>query len=199
MKKILLSLLMIATVAVGAIGATQAYFTDREVLGTNTMAAGKVDIDLQGADSVHEVLLNTTQSFKGGLAPGQFSSDIFHMEVYNQGWGVSTLPVKYRITSQYLSQSVGGYWDLLWVRVRHTFAGTANPSAWPVIYQGLLKDLDINSVDHAIADYLDPNITHVFYFEYGLDSSAGNAYQGANATFNILVDATQSTNPGWSE
>lgn len=189
---------MIVMVAVGAIGATQAYFTDTDTLGVNTLTAGKVDIDLRG-DGIHSILLDTTQSFEGGLAPGIYGPGLFHLEIYNQGWGVSTLPVKYRMTSAFVSESKSGYWDLIWVKVRHTYAGTANPAGWPVVYEGLLKNLSLNSVDNAIADYLDPNITHVFYIEYGLDSTAGNQYQGANAQYNLIVDATQVNNPGWTE
>lgn len=194
MKRILLSLLIIFLAAIGVIGATQAYFTEQEVLGVNTLTAGKVDIDLRG-DGVHSVLLGTSS----GLAPGIYGPGLFHLEIYNQAGGVSTLPVKYRMTSQYVGESEPGYWDLIWVKVHHTNAGTANPASWPVVYQGLLKNLNLNSVDNAIADYLDPNITHVYYFEYGLDSTAGNEYQGANAQFNLIVDATQTNNPGWTE
>jgi predicted ribosomally synthesized peptide with SipW-like signal peptide len=198
LKRIILGVFSIALVIALVAGVTYAYFTDTETEENNQLYAGKVNIDLRG-DGTHEILLETTQSFKGGLVPGLYDPKIFEMDVYNQGWGVSTIPVKYRFKSEFVSQSVGGYWELLKVRVRHTYAGTANPSAWPVVYDGLLKDLNVNSIDHAIADYLDPNITHVYYFEYGLDSSAGNIYQGANATFNIVVDATQYNNPGWTE
>lgn len=198
MKRIFISLLLILSVGVVAIGATQAYFTDTETITNNIMTAGKVDIDLRGA-AQHQILLDVTQSFKGGLVPGSYDPALFELDVYNQGWGVSTIPVKYRMTAQGVNQSVPGYWDLLWVKVHHTYAGTPNPASWPVVYEGLLKNLNLNSVDNSISDFLDPNITHVFYFEYGLDASAGNAYQGANAQFNIVVDATQSTNPGWTE
>jgi predicted ribosomally synthesized peptide with SipW-like signal peptide len=198
MKKILMSILTIAIVSVVAVGFTKAYFTDTQAVTDNTLTAGKVNIDVRPGTPMN-ILLDTTQSFKGGLVPGQYDPTLFEVNVYNQGWGVSTIPVKYRFTTEFVSQSVGGYWDLLWVKVHHTYAGTPNPASWPVVYEGLLKNLNLNSVDNAIADFIDPNITHVYYFEYGLDSTTGNIYQGANAKFNLRVDATQSTNPGWSE
>ena len=198
MKRIFLSLVVIAIAAVAGIGATHAYFTDTATINNNIMTAGKVDIDLRQGTPM-TVLLDTTQSFIGGLVPGQYGPGLFEVDVYNQGWGVSTIPVKYKFSADFVNQSVGGFWDLLWVKVHHTFAGTSNPSAWPVVYEGLLKNLNLNSVDSAISPFLDPNITHVYYLEYGLDSGAGNAYQGANATFNLVVNATQSTNPGWSQ
>lgn len=198
MKKILYSLVMIAAVSAVAIGATRAYFTDQEVLSDNVLAAGKVDIDLRG-DGPMEILLGTDQYFQGGLVPGEYSPDLFEMIVYNQGWGVSTIPVKYRFRTEFVDQSVPGYWELLRVRVRHNFAGSPDPANWPIVYQGSLNNLSVNSIDNAIADYLDPNISHVYYFEFGLSSSAGNVYQGASADFRIVVDATQYNNPGWDE
>lgn len=200
MKRAIISLFSILLVAGLAVGITRAYFTEQEKIDENQLYAGKVNIDLRGGGAAGmKVLLDTTQYFKGGLVPGLYDPALFEVDVYNQGHGVSTIPVKYRFTSQFVSESVGGYWDLLWVKVHHYYAGTADPAGWPVVYTGLLKNLSVNSIDHAIADYLDPNITHVYYFEYGLDSTAGNVYQGANAQFNIVVDATQWNNPGWTE
>lgn len=198
MKKILLSLAMIAMVSTVAVGATKAYFTETETVSGNVLTAGKVDIDLRPGTPM-SILLGTIGPSGSGLIPGQYGPGLFQIDVYNQNYPVSTIPVKYRFSTEFVSQSEGGYWELLWVKVHHTFAGTANPAGWPVVYEGLLKDLNINSIDNAIADFLDPNITHVYYFEYGLASTAGNIYQGANATFNLKVDATQSTNPGWTQ
>lgn len=198
MKKIFISLLLILSVGAVAIGATQAYFTDTQTVTNNIMTAGKVDIDLRGAAN-HRIVLDTTQSFRGGLVPGSYDPTLFNLSVYNKGWGSSTIPVKYRMSSQFVSESKTGYWDHLLVIVRHSYAGRPDPASWPVVYEGLLKDLNVNSIDNFIADFLEPNITHEFYFQYGLDSPAGNIYQGANAQFNIVVDATQSTNPGWTE
>jgi len=66
MKKILLSLVTI--VAVGAIvaNATTAYFSDSEVLGDNTFAAGSLDLKVNGGDDV----LHMAYSAKN-LVPGE--------------------------------------------------------------------------------------------------------------------------------
>ncbi len=117
MKKIFLSLLMIATVAVGAIGATQAYFTDQEVLGTNTFSSGKLDVELRG-DYTNGIVIpvNTTQSFEGGMVPGtQFGP--YAVQVYNKGWGQSTVPVKYQWSSVFVGGSQLLY-DKINVKVR---------------------------------------------------------------------------------
>lgn len=63
MKRIALSLLTIAAVAVMATGATGAYFSDKEVLAGNTFAAGSLDLELgTGATMPFNV---------SNLAPGQ--------------------------------------------------------------------------------------------------------------------------------
>jgi len=45
MNKIIISLIMISAVAVSAIGATRAYFSDTLAVNNNTFAAGTVDLD----------------------------------------------------------------------------------------------------------------------------------------------------------
>ncbi len=107
--------------------------------------------------------------------------------------------MKYRITEAFTSQSVGGLYQLLNVRVRHTFCGTPTPSGWPIVYNGALQGFDVNSIDDAISDTLGINITHCYYFEFQLDDSAGNAYQNQTVAFDLVFDATQPQNPGWSQ
>ena len=48
MKKIILSLAVIAVVAVVAVGATRAYFSDTETSTGNTFTAGTIDIAVNG-------------------------------------------------------------------------------------------------------------------------------------------------------
>lgn len=189
MLKIVKSLFAIAAVVAIAAGSTSAYFVDQEVIAGNTFTAGGVHIDIRGAGATPRVLTN--------MAPGVWTAPVEY-QVYNLA---NSLPVKYKFSDNKVSESVTGYYDMINVRVRHTFAGTPNPAGWPVVYSGPLKDLAIDSTATGgiISTTLGTNITHVFYLEYQLDSSTGNAFQGATATADLVFDATQVNNPGWTE
>lgn len=189
---LLLALFTVAVMAYGAIGSS-AWFTDGAVAPV-TGTAGTLDIKLNGANAAGFTVDN--------MQPGVWGSQ-YYLEVYNQNAPVSTMPVKYRIRTPFVSQSAGGFYDLLWVRVRHTFCGTPNPTAWPVV-AGPVKLNALSMESNATAGIvgggiLGVNISHCYYFEFALDSTAGNAYQGASAAFNLTFDATQVENPGWAE
>ncbi|RJR24376.1 hypothetical protein C4578_03260, partial [Candidatus Microgenomates bacterium] len=66
MKRILSSLIIIALLASTAVGATQAFYHDEVVLGTNTFALGTVDLENAWTSGFPFSLNN--------LAPGQVSS-----------------------------------------------------------------------------------------------------------------------------
>lgn len=190
-KRIIASLAMVALTGALTIGAARAYFTDQETVSF-AMDAAKVNIKINGVASVPITL--------GNLQPGIWSPQQ-KLEVYNQNTPLSTVSVKYRFQDLFGSQSVAGLYDKLNVRVRHTFAGTPNPGSWPVVYNGPLKDLLVDSTvtPGMVAASLGVNITHVFYFDFELDTTAGNTFQGSNATFSLVFDATQTNNPGWTE
>lgn len=195
MKKRWLTLLLagslIGVMAYGASGSA-AWFTDQESIVGNTVTAGEVDISINPEGSTHPFTVSN-------LMPGDWTTN-YNLGVYNSG---STVPVKYRITSDFVSDTAGGFYNLIQVRAGHTFAGT--PGNWCqegsglIKYDGPLYLLDVNSIDDGISDTLGLNITHVWQFCFGLDESTTNVYQGASATFDIVVDATQEDNPGWSE
>jgi predicted ribosomally synthesized peptide with SipW-like signal peptide len=193
MKRLLISALIVLGVGTFAIGATLAFFTDQEEVLGNTIQTGSLDFDLRGDASTTFTLTN--------LVPGGDFTTPMRLDVYNQNTPVSTVPIKYRFYDRFGTESVSGLYNKMNVIVRHTFAGTSNPEAWPIVYQGKLKNMvvDSTSTPGVIASTLGVNITHVYYLQFQLDSSAGNQYQNANATFDIVADATQSTNPTWTE
>jgi len=95
MKRIIMSLAMIVMVGASTIAATRAWFTDQEVLGTNTLSSGKLNVDLRGANAAGiNIPVDTTQTFEGGLLPGKEFGP-YEVQVYNLGWGESTTPVKF--------------------------------------------------------------------------------------------------------
>ncbi|MDD5152495.1 MAG: TasA family protein [Candidatus Pacebacteria bacterium] len=63
MKRIILSLSVIAAVAIGAVGATRAYFSDTETSTGNTFSAGKLDLVLGAGNPIPFSVAN--------LYPGQ--------------------------------------------------------------------------------------------------------------------------------
>jgi predicted ribosomally synthesized peptide with SipW-like signal peptide len=189
MKRIAMSLMTIAAIAVMAIGATGAYFTDQKVVAGNTFTAGRVQIQINGAGAAPQTFTN--------MAPGVWTAPVEY-QIYNLS---TSLPVKYYFEDRAVSESVAGYYDKINVIVRHTNAGTPNPAGWPIVYNGTLRNLAVNSTGTPgiISPTLGTNITHVFYMQFELDPSAGNVYQGATATADFVFNATQDNNPGWTE
>jgi predicted ribosomally synthesized peptide with SipW-like signal peptide len=188
MTKKKISIMAIAMVlCLVLVGGAYAYFTD-SVTTSASFTAAKVDISKLPANKTFTV---------GNMAPGVWTSPE-RLDIYNSG---STIPVKYLITAAANSESVAGFADKIYVRVRHTFAGTPNEGSWPIVYEGKLSNLYINSATTpgVIETSLGVNITHVYAYEFKLAESAGNIYQNANATFTVTFNATQTNNPGWSE
>jgi len=189
MKRILSRVALLTATFSLLVAATGAYFTDQQVKGVNTISGGQIKLDIRGGS------LPVTLT---GVNPGEWTGP-HQVEVYNTS--LSTTPIKYRFYDEKLTESVANLYNKLNVRVRHTHAGTPNPAAWPVVYEGKLKDLMVNSetTPGIISSTLGINITHVYQLEFQLDSTAGNEFQNQTAEFNLVFDATQPANPGWTE
>jgi len=192
-KKRLLAALLIVGLAVMAIGAvgSAAWFTDQATLNV-TGTAGQIDFKLSG-----DVSGKSPSIALDNLRPGVWTPQL-EVNVYNQQPS-TTMAVKYRFLSQFGSESVAGFFNHVNVQVFHTFCGTPNPTTWPVVYNGTLNGLLVDSTVQAISPTLDVNITHCYYLSFSLATNTGNAYQGATTTFKIVYDATQPENPGWSQ
>lgn len=194
--------LLVALVALGGAAATpaegtQAWFTDQELVVGNSFTAGKLDIKINPGCGI--VLPVTVQDMEPGKWYGPYD-----LEVYNQNTPVSTMPVKYRM---YSSNESGTLMSKLNVRVAHSNCvgcprpdWTANPAL--VKYAGNVQPMYVDSPTHSITaptGNLDVNITHCWQLSFQVDTSAGNGYQGTTASFDLVVDATQVGNPGWSQ
>ena len=187
-KQLLVGILSIGVVGLLMGAGTFAYFTSGETVTGNTFTAGTLVVDFNPVGTTLPLTL-------GPAEPGVWSEQ-YQVNVYNRM--ASTMKAKYKITAAKESQTASGFWSLINVRVRHTFAGTPDPANWPIIYEGALKDMEINSLTDVIGDGgIDININHVFYYEFQLDPSAGDTYQGASCTFDLVLYATQFSNPGW--
>lgn len=180
---LLLAALLVATMSFGVI-TSGAWFTDTDTVAV-TATSGQIDIQS-----------NELEPFTmTNLLPGVWT-DNFDMNVYNTA--ASTTAIKYRITDQFTGGS-GPLFNELLVRVKHTFCTSSDRGTWPVVWEGQLQNLDVNSIDHAISDTLGINISHCYGLEFSLPTTAGNAFQNLSTTFNIVTDATQPENPGWSQ
>jgi predicted ribosomally synthesized peptide with SipW-like signal peptide len=186
------TLMAVAVLVFGVVG-TGAWFTDQDTSGNSTLAAGTLSIDVR--DNGGSLASGATIS---NLAPGEWTS-WDNLNILNDG----TLDAKYRIQSAFVSQSVGGFWQQLNVEAAHGFAnGCPASGPAPVVkYSGPLDGFEVNSVDDIDPSFqpLGEGLTHKWCFRFQIDETAGNTYQGAEATFNFVVDATQPSNPGWSQ
>ncbi len=121
------------------------------------------------------------------MAPGAWH-DGACVTVSNEG--ESTLQYRLQTVATSPWESVSGFFDTLSTRVRA--AGSppaADPLTWGVIYEDSLRNLWFGST-------LEPGASHHYYLEFQVDGGAGNAYQAAQATCDILFDASWANPPG---
>lgn len=180
--------LVALVLAFGVVGSA-AWFTDQDTLPV-TGTTGRIEFEVGGPNHAGLTLTN--------LLPGVFTPQ-YVIDAYNTA--LSTTPVKYRITDLVGTESITGLYDQVWVRVRHTHCGTPLPATWPVVYEGLLKNLEITSTatPGIISTTLGINITHCFFFDFALVTTAGNTFQNQTTAFQLVFDATQPQNPGWAQ
>ncbi len=193
-KKLLLIGIIMAVLCVMTVGAvgSAAWFTDQEMVVGNSLAAGKLDIKINAESGT--TLPISVANMEPGVWYGPYT-----IAIYNQNTPLSTMPCKYRFYDAMGSESVAGFYDKLRVEVYHSFAPPGGFGWGTPKWTGALKDLYIDSPTYAISASLGVNITHVYQLKFKVDESAGNVFQGASATFDLVFDATQVTNPGWAE
>jgi len=101
MKKILLSLGVIAIVAVGAIGATRAYFTDTAAISGNNFTAGtlaiQIDSDASGSRQVWSDGFAAPAGMFTNLKPGDSKSQI--LDIKNSGSVDGNATIKFDTTT----------------------------------------------------------------------------------------------------
>lgn len=189
MRKILLTASVFAAgvLAYGAVG-SGAWFTDTATVPV-TATSATLDIEATGPHNTGFTVAN--------LAPGT-TSQPYKLHVTNTA---VSLPVKYRITAA----ATGGdttLFDLLDVEVRHGNCTPANPLGHDdtvgVVYTGSLSGLQVLSSQSVTWD-LPTNWTHCYSLTLSLAPTVGNEAQSLETNFDIVIDATQPENPGWSE
>lgn len=185
MLRIVKSFLTIAIVAAIAVGATGAYFSDNLSVPGNTLSSGTLDIVYSGTASTTMNLPN--------MVPGTWygTGDEYKLTVNNSGSG-STMPAKYRIRETMVSETLAGTYGLMNVKVYRK-----EGASWVNYYDSTLSGMVVDPILCLVMGNLPTGNSHEWKFEFQLDPSADNTFQGKTAVFDLFVDATQSTNPSW--
>ena len=212
MRKTLLLTVALVVLAVGAVGVvgSAAWFTDQSTVPVSATGA-KLDIRAEAGPvggplnwyDPSGVTLNVSKLAPGAIDPAQR----YMINAQNKPAVDSDLAVIYRYTAS-KTTSTPGFWANLYVKVE-AGACVTNDLGFvnQIIYEGLLQDLSFVNADNtwytetnlAGDKVLPVNFTHCYRFSFYLDELAGNELQGGEATFDIVIDATQPENPGWAE
>ena len=188
-KELLLGVLAIGVVGLFMGAGTFAYFTSNQTVTGNTFTAGKLIVELRGPAS-SPITIND-------MEPGVWygTGDEYTLTIYNNDGAGSTMDAKCRIRSHLDSQSVPGMWSKINVKVYKTYDSGVT---WTEIYNGKLKDMVITGTEFDRLNPLPCGWSAMVKFEYQLDPAVGNDFMGASVVFDMLVDATQTSNPGWT-
>ncbi|HSJ70834.1 MAG TPA: hypothetical protein VLA29_04210 [Acidimicrobiia bacterium] len=198
---LLLALGLLAIAAFGVVGSA-AWFTDGSTVPISATGATldiRAEVGPPGGTPTYYDPTGVELSV-ANLAPGALSDKVM-ISVQNKPAPASTLDVKYRYTAS-KTTSTPGFWAALNVQVEYgACVGHDLGFVAGTIYDGPLNALSFTSIDndYNTGDYLAVNETHCYRFAFYLDETAGNELQGGNATFDIVIDATQPGNPGWAE
>jgi predicted ribosomally synthesized peptide with SipW-like signal peptide len=205
MKRILLSLLIIAGIGGAMVAGTRAFFSDTETSPNNTLAAGTIDISVDGQNPWTKTYLTTDLD---DLKPGMNKTITF--PVKNEG--VNDLVLWKRINIKVRDEGLNTEPECL--AEQGTWSGTnctggtrktdvdsrihydmtlrlenMIPMAWNV----MMSDIDQLWIPLGkIAPGETVQVTQV----YKLDDLTGNEYQGDKLTFDIDLYAEQLKGPG---
>lgn len=173
--------ILVGVMAFGVVGSA-AWFTDQDSIDDNSIGAGVLSIDVRSEEGV-------TQPFTiGNLPPGGDWTGPYPFGIYNDG----TLNALYDIGVADVVQSVAGFKNKVNVKLISYFGGGfADTCTGSAAYEGPLPGLSATTSDHVFGDPLLVNWTHPWKICFAVDSSAGNSYQGAWVTFDLVVDAYQ--------
>jgi hypothetical protein len=199
-KKYLLAMtvLGVAVVAVFGMATSGAWWTDTYAIADNTLASSGNGFNVE----IRPEAGTTLPIHVEDLTPCEWT-DPSVVGVFNLP--DSSCPVKYRLSFTNIVDDPA--WPalskVLCVRVHHYFAPYATSGPWvedsTIVYEGPFRHFVLNSTDDPFGTsegpeivsggVLDPNITHVYAFEFQINSHAGNKSQCASTTFDLQVDA----------
>ena len=214
MKKIIVSLAIIAVVGVVVVGATTAYFSDTETSSGNTFTAGVIDISIDGDNPWNETF--TMADMKPCY------TDYITFKIENDESGANPVDIYKKLTvTQEDSGDVTepecteqqGIWDngtctwngnntdnndlssVIWYDLSVEVYDSNNNKIW---HQVIYTDDDHKSIDDVYGSggevylgMIPANGYMIVKQSYHLKPEAGNEYQGDRMTFNIQVRGEQ--------
>jgi len=166
MKRILLSLMIVALASSTAIGATRAYFSSGQVLGTNTFATGNVKINNMSVVGAPFTFSN--------LGPGisetkrvyfQYTGTL-NTDIY-MGAGGTTNTDSNKYMADHLNIVIRDHNNGSWV-----WGGTAQ---------------ELSTVWKNIASNVNPNGWLDYDVTFTLDPTTGNTHQGVSNTDTVIM------------
>ena len=187
MKRIALSLMTIATVAVLSVGATSAYFTDQEEIKGLTFSTGTVEITVSQPSYQRMVFDN--------LKPGD--SIRKYVTVHNNG----SLDIASLKVSAVNKSDDAGLLNHLTVALYGTVDGYEQGIYTPDWGTGQPVNAFLNGVDvlstavyrEATAGHLLlPGADDALVIDFKVPTTLGNTWQGKSVTFDLRFEAEQS-------
>ncbi|MCL4390478.1 MAG: hypothetical protein M1484_00320 [Patescibacteria group bacterium] len=198
MKRILLSLVMILAAATMVAGATRAYYTDSVTLSGITFSTGNADLKLTQIIT-HQwwdgTVSYTTPADSGWTtyASGQFSETNWYPGqtvtdgFYVGNFSTAQIGLTPTVSLTGYSQSVGGMDNVFLMRIH----GTGYDSGWQTINWWRNNSFTMPNIAWVAGTPPNPNGSYSGYIDVQMDPSAGNSYQSAAMSFNLLFNAAQ--------
>jgi len=193
MKKILMSVLVIALVAVAVAGATGAWFSDTEESTGNTFTAGTMDLNIESGPGA------TSPVTFVDMAPGDVVSGT--VAVKNIGSLNGTLYGRTTYVNADADPNPFGNCNLAEVldvtSWQDPTMGPFNPGITIAQLVGQPHDVTIDSVDWMDYGTLATGATGTFDMQVTFNTGAGNCYQGdgIDVTFEFLLTQAGAVDP----
>lgn len=209
MKKIIVSLSVIAIVAGVAFGATGAFFTDTETSEDNIIKTGELNIALDGDGSEDSAYFNVDNMIPGATRtaclviknPSNSIDSLFRVyaDRKNQTSGMrNQLEVTARLIGSKEDLTDGGPCEDMGLSDAYTWYGPGGATT----IEEKIKLADLEGPDNALHNIeaanggwpLEPLHAAVYELEVQMDKNAGDEYQDAFWKGDLVVEATQFAN-----
>ncbi len=187
MKRIALSLMTIAAVAIMATGATSAYFSDTAAIKGNTFSTGTLELRVNRQPTVAGAVFTA-------VAPGDMkTSPVYNIQNYGAPWfgGPSNLTANKLFLRVSNPNDFGsGLWDAVKVKVE---VGRLSGAMQYTLYDGKLKNLGTLDLFQGHWASLIPGSTQdMKYTVYLPDSGDQTALMGKTLTWDWVVEGRTS-------
>jgi len=203
-RRIVTSLLIISAVSVLVIGATQAWFTDQKVLGANEVTTGDLEVRVGGGPLTVSNIEPKPEEEGSYVSAGVFW--VRNVGDYDMKWRG-----KLNVTQN--DHNVSNYLKVRAVMLTGTVASNKGlpsdcdygpgPDTSTVLWSGTsLNDLTVDNtwilMDDPIYAFA-PGYRACYEILVRMDPTAPNSVQNSVLKANLVIDATQRANPGWSQ